>query len=183
MYMYMLSWLHYHFMLSWLHTLYYRTVCLRTEGYQPIDLKVLVDRAISCSEQRCLGPILLAERNFSTVDSSQKKDSIATLVAGSNSLSLATSFSVEVKDFMVAMETYVPASLKGLSLHSGGLINFKHVGGLAAAKQTLQETLLWPSKVNKLYTQNMYIIIKVIHVHLVLRKMFNLFTCTYTIFI
>lgn len=130
-----------------------RTVCLRTEGYQPIDLKVLVDRAISCSEQRCLGPILLAERNFSTVDSSQKKDSIATLVAGSNSLSLATSFSVEVKDFMVAMETYVPASLKGLSLHSGGLINFKHVGGLAAAKQTLQETLLWPSKYPRLFAQ------------------------------
>ena len=178
----MLSWLHY-FMLSWLHTSYYRTVCLRTEGYQPIDLKVLVDRAISCAEQRCLGPILLAERNFSTVDSlqtSQKKDSIATLVAGSNSLSLATSFSVEVKDFMVAMETYVPASLKGLSLHSGGLINFKHVGGLAAAKQTLQETLLWPSKVNTLYTQNMYmyIIIKVIQVHLLISKLLNIFTCT-----
>ena len=42
----------------------------------------------------------------------------------------------------------MPLSLQGLSLHSSGSVDFADVGGLTQAKQTLTETLLWPSKVS-----------------------------------
>lgn len=54
-----------------------------------------------------------------------------------------------LEDFRSALQGFVPLSLQGLSLHSSGSIDFSSVGGLKEAKQTLKETLLWPSKVNK----------------------------------
>ena len=107
----------------------YRTICLRTEGYQAIDLKVLVSRAISNAEQRALISQL-----------GRQHGNLASSMAASN-------WSVGRRDFLSALDSYVPASLKGLSLHKSGSISFNSVGGLAEAKTTLQETLLWPSKV------------------------------------
>ena len=109
-------------------------MCLRTEGYQAIDLKVLVGRAISNAEQRSL--LLQLGK--------QQKDSVLFRDVSPESPFV---FSVELKDFLNALDSYVPASLRGLALHKSGSINFKSVGGLAEAKTTLQETLLWPSKV------------------------------------
>lgn len=54
-----------------------------------------------------------------------------------------------LEDFHTALQGFVPLSLQGLSLHSSGSVDFSSVGGLKEAKQTLKETLLWPSKVNK----------------------------------
>ena len=54
-----------------------------------------------------------------------------------------------LEDFHSALQGFVPLSLQGLSLHSSGSVDFSSVGGLKEAKQTLKETLLWPSKVNK----------------------------------
>lgn len=54
-----------------------------------------------------------------------------------------------LEDFRTALQGFVPLSLQGLSLHSSGSVDFSSVGGLKEAKQTLKETLLWPSKVNK----------------------------------
>ncbi len=114
------------------YCLFYRTICLRTEGYQAIDLKVLVNRAISNAEQKSL---------------------IKQLGKRSKSFGFASPrvLAVELKDFTSALDSYIPASLKGLSLHKNGIINFSSVGGLMEAKTTLQETLLWPSKVNNYY--------------------------------
>ena len=53
-----------------------------------------------------------------------------------------------LEDFHKALKGFVPLSLQGLSLHSSGSVDFSDVGGLTQAKQTLEETLLWPSKVN-----------------------------------
>ena len=111
---------------------FYRTICLRTEGYQAIDIKVLVNRAISNAEQRSLIG-RLGKRKTESFDPARLLNPPVLFV--------------ELKDFMIALDSYVPASLKGLSLHKSGNINFNSVGGLMDAKTTLQETLLWPSKV------------------------------------
>ena len=51
------------------------------------------------------------------------------------------------RDFFAALEGFVPVSLRGLPLHSAGSIDFSHIGGLKNIKETLTETLSWPSKV------------------------------------
>ena len=55
-----------------------------------------------------------------------------------------------VHDFVTALDGFVPVSLRGLPLHTGGTVNFSHVGGLEKTKQALRETLLWPSKVREM---------------------------------
>ena len=55
-----------------------------------------------------------------------------------------------VHDFVMALDGFVPVSLCGLPLHTGGTVNFSHVGGLEKTKQALRETLLWPSKVREM---------------------------------
>ena len=51
-------------------------------------------------------------------------------------------------DFFAALEGFVPVSLRGLPLHSAGSVDFSHIGGLQDVKETLTETLSWPSKVS-----------------------------------
>lgn len=58
-----------------------------------------------------------------------------------------------VNDFVTALDGFVPASLRGLPLHKPGNVDFSHVGGLEKTKQALRETLLWPSKYPKLFSQ------------------------------
>lgn len=54
---------------------------------------------------------------------------------------------LSLEDFLEALRGLMPVSLRGLSLHSAGSVDFSDVGGLKVAKETLKETLLWPSKV------------------------------------
>lgn len=77
--------------------------------------------------------------------------SATTLTGSSSSIGSAETLFVQLDDFLSALESYIPASLRGLSLHRSGSVSFKNVGGLEEAKRTLQETLLWPSKVTILY--------------------------------
>ena len=73
-------------------------------------------------------------------------DSAATLIPERFQKSLSMSGLI-LEDFRCALEGFVPLSLRGLPLHTAGTINFSCIGGLEEAKQTLTETLLWPSKV------------------------------------
>lgn len=47
----------------------------------------------------------------------------------------------------MALEGFTPAALRGVSLHTAGELGWSDVGGLAAVKGALMETLLWPTKV------------------------------------
>lgn len=47
----------------------------------------------------------------------------------------------------MALEGFTPAALRGVSLHTAGELGWADVGGLAAVKGALMETLLWPTKV------------------------------------
>ena len=60
-----------------------------------------------------------------------------------------SSMVLTVQDFVTALEGFVPVTLRGLPLHTSGSVSFSHVGGLEDIKQTLRETLLWPSKVRR----------------------------------
>ena len=54
---------------------------------------------------------------------------------------------ITARDFHVALKGFVPLSLRGLSLHSAGTVDFSHVGGMEETKKVLRETIEWPSKV------------------------------------
>ena len=117
-----------------------RVIALRTEGYQSEDLSVLVDRAVRQSYFRLLQPKV-------DIFPSASKVSVATLVGESVPSHLPSQWNVTFEDFSTSLEGYVPAALRGLNVHLGKEAGFESVGGLEEAKQTLRETLLWPSKV------------------------------------
>ena len=52
-----------------------------------------------------------------------------------------------LQDFEMALNGYVPLSLRGLPLHVAGKVDFSQIGGMEAIKQSLKETLQWPIKV------------------------------------
>lgn len=138
-------------------TFLFRAIALKTEGFQVKDLAILVDKAVSCAEQRSVQHTITRESCVSVSDplsvecsppTPAKKDSTSTLVPKQKQMWSFYSPILHVEDFWMALKTYLPSALKGLSLHSGGKTNFKRVGGLDEIKKTLQETLLWPSKVD-----------------------------------
>ena len=69
-----------------------------------------------------------------------------------------------VHDFQVALDGYVPLTLRGSSLHSTGTIDFSRVGGMNEIKKILRETILWPSKVTCTIASNILVV--------------NVYTCT-----
>ncbi|KAJ3209100.1 Peroxisome biosynthesis protein pex1 [Entophlyctis luteolus] len=90
----------------------------RTEGYRPVDLETLVARTASVSASRQI------ERSL---QEPQK--------------------GVTAEDLEVAMESYVPAGLKGLKIGGDSdAIGWNDIGGLHEAKRILIETLEWPTK-------------------------------------
>lgn len=60
---------------------------------------------------------------------------------------LAGSPTITSEDFKAALEGFTPAALRGVTLHTAGELGWSDVGGLAAVKEALMETLLWPTKV------------------------------------
>lgn len=52
------------------------------------------------------------------------------------------------EDFEEALTGFTPASLKNVSLHKPDRAGWKHIGGLHSVRNTLVETLQWPSKVS-----------------------------------
>ena len=55
---------------------------------------------------------------------------------------------LNLRDFNMALQGYIPVTLRGLSLHSRGTVDFSGVGGMKDTKKILRETILWPSLVN-----------------------------------
>ena len=98
--------------------------------------------------QRKLADLGGTQPSFGRTDSS----STVIYVGDQPSLSFRKTYSLSrmtlsEKDFFAALEGFVPVSLRGLPLHSAGSVDFSHIGGLRNVKETLTETLSWPSKV------------------------------------
>ena len=133
---------------------FYRVIALRTEGFQSEDLSVLVNRAIRQSYFRLLVPPKvdsfppMGKLSVATLTGESVSTlSVSTLTGQSVSSRLPSQFSITFADFATSLEGYVPAALRGLNVHLGTEAGFECVGGLEEAKETLRETLLWPSKV------------------------------------
>ena len=96
----------------------------QTDGYMPGDLVLLVGRARH-------------EAVVRVVD--ECKDDYSSLPN--------TSFELELKrsDFDNALKGFVPVGLRGVKLQTSG-VNWKDIGGLRETRQTLLETLEWPTK-------------------------------------
>ena len=120
----------------------------------------LVNRAVSLAAQESIrsraAPLRSSPRHPFFGYTPAKKDSVATVVAASSSLlsqfpqeELVPHINISASCLHRALEGFVPSSLRGLSLHNSSRVDFSHVGGLAAAKTTLRETLQWPSKVKE----------------------------------
>ena len=75
------------------------------------------------------------------------RNSVILLLAIFIIFKLSGSPTITSDDFKAALEGFTPAALRGVTLHTSGELGWSDVGGLAAVKEALMETLLWPTKV------------------------------------
>lgn len=95
----------------------------QTDGYMPGDLSLLVSRARS-------------EALIRAVNSDQQSDDIT----------------LSPEDFINAQKNFTPASLRGVTLHSS-TTTFASIGGLKETRQTLLETLQYPTTYAPLFAK------------------------------
>ena len=96
----------------------------KTDGYMPGDLVLLVARA----------------RNEALIRSVQDTSSLSsTIILGTD-------------DFAAALKGFTPASLRNVTLTSSST-SFSSIGGLHATRQTLLETLQYPTKYAPIFAQ------------------------------
>ena len=123
-----------------------------TTGLSAYSFPKLLDLSNSQLDSGISSPISQAKKKLSVVSGSSltpttpcSLERVSVSPLGSLSQMVLT-----VHDFVTALDGFVPVSLRGLPLHTGGTVNFSHVGGLEKTKQALRETLLWPSKVREM---------------------------------
>ncbi|KAL7830386.1 hypothetical protein SRHO_G00315130 [Serrasalmus rhombeus] len=98
------------------------TIAMKTEGYLPRDLNLLLDRAIHAS--------IAYNRGSDTVQG----------------LCLSS------KDFQQALQGFTPPSLWGVQLQTPSGMGMERVGGLHQARQLLIDTILLPAKYPVLFS-------------------------------
>ena len=96
----------------------------QTDGYMPGDLTLLVSRA----------------------------SSEALIRAVSDTSSLSDTITLTASDFAAALKGFTPASLRGVTLHSS-TTTFASIGGLTETRQTLLETLQYPTTYAPLFAK------------------------------
>nr|XP_011433976.2 peroxisome biogenesis factor 1 [Crassostrea gigas] len=100
----------------------------KTEGYVAQDLENLVSRAIHSHT-------IQQDRSSEQSADRPQPEMILTQV-----------------DFDEAMNGFTPASIRNVPLHQAGELGWDDVGGLTDVKNTLKETLMWPSKYPMLFS-------------------------------
>jgi len=103
-------------------------VATETEGYLPVDLKALVDRAIIQAA---------IKRSMKKRQGQEQAQAQGALV-------------VRMDDFLSAQKDFVPLSLQGVKLQTS-TTEWADIGGLAGTKATLRETLEWPTKYAQIF--------------------------------
>ncbi|CAD6890353.1 unnamed protein product [Tilletia laevis] len=102
------------------------TLATQTDGFNAADLKDLVERAVHQAAMRVGDELGRAGRQ-------SKKDSSETLLE------------LTMADFVTAQDGFVPLSLRDVKLEKS-TVAWSDIGGLHATRQTLRETLEWPTK-------------------------------------
>ncbi|GFU57826.1 peroxisome biogenesis factor 1 [Nephila pilipes] len=99
----------------------WKNIASKTEGFAAQDLDSLVDRATHAAWVRM-------------ADS-----------PGSNEIPL------NLDDFQMALEGYVPSSLRGIPLQTLDYKTWNDVGGLKEVKKTIQQIIMWPIKYKQIF--------------------------------
>ncbi|XP_055934143.1 peroxisomal ATPase PEX1-like [Argiope bruennichi] len=99
----------------------WRNIATKTEGYVAQDLDSLVDRATHAAWVRMANAPGLSE------------------------------IILNVEDFQMALEGYVPSSLRGIPLQVHDHKTWNDVGGLKEVKKTIQQIIMWPVKYKPIF--------------------------------
>ncbi|GIX95535.1 peroxisome biogenesis factor 1 [Caerostris extrusa] len=94
----------------------WKNIAMKTEGYVAQDLDCLVDRATHAAWVRMANSPGVAE------------------------------ITLNADDFQMALEGYVPSSLRGIPLQVHDHKTWNDVGGLKEVKKTIQQIIMWPIK-------------------------------------
>lgn len=144
-------------------TIDFATIALRTEGYLGADLHQLVERAFYVSSTRLIeaasaaaGLLSSATTTPSSSPPGSPRSRAPTLSVSSHSTQsgiIAVDHGapkMTTQDILKAMEDFVPASLKGVTLQKSA-VSWEDIGGLAQVRDTLKQTLEWPTKYSFLF--------------------------------
>ncbi|CAL1268220.1 unnamed protein product [Larinioides sclopetarius] len=99
----------------------WRNIASKTEGYVAQDLDSLVDRATHAAWVRLASSPGLPE------------------------------ITLNIDDFHMALEGYVPSSLRGIPLQVHDHKTWNDVGGLKEVKKTIQQIIMWPVKYKQIF--------------------------------
>ena len=106
----------------------------RTDGYMPGDLVLLISRT--------KGEAVLRNMSSLSLQSSQAQSD--------NNKNNTLLISIDKEDFARALQGFTPASLRNVHLHSTST-TFASVGGLRSVRQTLIETIQYPTKYARIF--------------------------------
>ncbi|EXJ96263.1 hypothetical protein A1O1_01389 [Capronia coronata CBS 617.96] len=116
-------------------------IASKTDGYMPADLVLLVSRARNETLTRII----------TETDSNETYQS--TITNNNNSTNFDAPPTITKKDFDAALKNFTPSSLRNVTLtHSS--TTFASVGGLKATRNTLLETLLYPTKYAPIFARS-----------------------------
>ncbi|KAK0533543.1 Peroxisome biosynthesis protein pex1 [Tilletia horrida] len=106
------------------------TLATQTDGFYPADLKDLVERAVHQAAMRVGDELSRSEKKKRRKGDAKKNGHPLELT---------------MADFAAAQEGFVPLSLRDVKLEKS-TVAWSDIGGLHATRQTLRETLEWPTK-------------------------------------
>ncbi|KAK0547067.1 Peroxisome biosynthesis protein pex1 [Tilletia horrida] len=114
------------------------TLATQTDGFSPADLKDLVERAVHQAAMR-IGDAL-GRRGTG----SRGRGKVLSKTGGAEH-GQRQALELTMADFATAQEGFVPLSLRDVKLEKS-TIAWSDIGGLHETRQTLRETLEWPTK-------------------------------------
>lgn len=131
------------------------TIALKTEGYLGADLHKLLESAFYIASTRLIEATSSASSLLSSAVTTPASSPPGSPRSSAPS-SLATSQAVVVsprlsnQDILKALDDFVPASLKGVTLQNS-TVSWADIGGLDEVRDTLKQTLEWPTKYSFLF--------------------------------
>lgn len=114
----------------------FATIAGMTEGYQPADLRDLVDRSIHQAAIR--------SKSDSLVRILPSYSTMHPLIYRTQALELT------LDDFTAAQVGFVPLSLRDVKLQKSE-VQWADIGGLHETRRVLRETLEWPTKYGAIF--------------------------------
>ncbi|KAG0255522.1 Peroxisome biosynthesis protein pex1 [Actinomortierella ambigua] len=133
------------------------SVASKTEGYLAADLKAFVERtvhegAVRNIAQQLEANVHAAQPNAADGKVKQQQQQQQDAASEQPPQHDASDFTLTLADFLKAQEGFVPSGLRGVKLQSSAT-SWADIGGLTETRETLLETLEWPTKYASIFSQ------------------------------